>query len=44
MRSVPQEIQQKTFKCVKSSKGEINFKAPMRYFCAGFDPADGMHG
>ena len=44
MQSVPQETQQKTFKFVKSSKGEINFKAPPRYFCVGFDPTDGMFG
>ena len=25
---MPQETQQKTFKFVKSSKGEINFRAP----------------
>ena len=34
---MPQETQQKTFKFVKSSKGEINFKAPPRYFCVGFE-------
>ena len=27
-RSIPQETQQKTFKFVKSSKGQINFRAP----------------
>ena len=28
-RSVPQDTQQKTFKFVKSPKGEINFRAPL---------------
>ena len=34
---MPQETQQKTFKFVKTSKGEINFKAPPRYFFVGFE-------
>ena len=29
---MPQETQQKTYKFVKSSKGEINFKFPPRFF------------
>ena len=41
-RSIPQETQQKTFKFVKSSKGQINFRAPPRYFNDDFDPAEFM--
>ena len=44
MRLLPQETQLKSFKIVESSKGEINFRAPPRYLCVGFDPADGMFG
>ena len=35
-----QETQLKTFKFVKSSKGEFNFKAPPRYFYVGFELAE----
>ena len=35
---MPQETQQKTFKFVKSPKGEINFRAPPpKTFCVGFE-------
>ena len=34
---MPQETQQKTFKFVKSSKGEFNFKAPHGTFASALN-------